>query len=381
MFVHTREGSPVRVTIVGGGVIGTTHALEAVRRGHSVVHLEREAEARGATVRNFGLVWVSGRAPHELAAALRARELWAQIGAAIPGVGFRPTGSLTLLRTPDEVAVAEDVATRPDAGRRGFQVLDPDQVRELNPALRGKYLAGLLCTQDAAVESRQALPALRDYLTVTGDYTFLPGTQARSVDRGEVVDDHGRRHGADVILLCPGAEHGGLVREVMGVLPVRRVRLQMMQTDPLGEPLTTAIADADSFRYYPAFAGSSLEQLVRNEPQDPVAEAGRMQLLCVQRLGGGLTIGDTHEYDEPFPVDLQEAPYSYLAGRVEEFLGRPLPAIRQRWAGVYSQCVDPGELVCRARADARLWVITGPGGRGMTLAPAIAERTADMIGL
>jgi len=56
----------VRVTIVGAGVIGTTHALDAVRRGHSVVHLEREAEARGATVRNFGLVWVSGRAPHQL---------------------------------------------------------------------------------------------------------------------------------------------------------------------------------------------------------------------------------------------------------------------------------------------------------------------------
>ncbi|WP_163683907.1 hypothetical protein [Mycolicibacterium gadium] len=24
-----------------------------------------------------------------------------------------------------------------------------------------------------------------------------------------------------------------------------------------------------------------------------------------------------------------------------QFLGRPLPPIRQRWAGVYSQCVDP----------------------------------------
>lgn len=371
----------MQVIIVGGGVLGTTHALEAVRRGHSVVHLERESEARGATVRNFGLVWVSGRASHELAASLRARELWEQIGAAVPGVGFRPAGSLTLLRTPDEVAVAEDVAERPDADRRGFSMLDPDAVRELNPALRGKYLGALHCTRDAAVESRQALPALREHLARAGDYTFLPNTQARSVDTGTVVDDHGRRHTGDVVILCPGAEHGGLIREVAGDLPVRRVRLQMMQTEPLGEKLTTAIADADSFRYYPAFAGDSLDQLRRNEPQDPVAEAGRMQLLCVQRLGGGLTIGDTHEYDEPFPVDVQEAPYSYLAGRVEEFLGRPLPAIRQRWAGVYSQCVDPGELVCRAKPAPGLWVVTGPGGRGMTLAPAIAETTAELIGL
>ena len=66
----------MRVIIVGGGILGTAHALEAIRRGHEVVHLEREPEARGATVRNFGLVWVSGRAHAELAATLRSRELW-----------------------------------------------------------------------------------------------------------------------------------------------------------------------------------------------------------------------------------------------------------------------------------------------------------------
>ena len=66
----------MRVTIVGGGILGTAHALEAVGRGHEVVQLEREPEARGATVRNFGLVWVSGRALSELAAAMRPRELW-----------------------------------------------------------------------------------------------------------------------------------------------------------------------------------------------------------------------------------------------------------------------------------------------------------------
>jgi hypothetical protein len=31
------------------------------RRGHPVTHLEREPGSRGASVRNFGLIWVSGR--------------------------------------------------------------------------------------------------------------------------------------------------------------------------------------------------------------------------------------------------------------------------------------------------------------------------------
>lgn len=371
----------MRIIIVGGGILGTAHAMEAVRRGHQVVHLEREPEARGATVRNFGLVWVSGRARGELDAALRARELWEEFGRAVPGIGFRATGSLTLLRTPAEVALAEDVAARPDAAARGFSLVDADHARTLNPALRGKFLAALLCSRDAAVESRQALPAIRGHLGATGRYTFLASTEAREVAGRTVRDDHGRRHGGDLVIVCAGASHGGLVRELAGELPVRRVRLQMMQTAPLGEALTTAIADGDSMRYYPGFAGAAADDLARRQPQDLVAEQHHMQLLCVQRLHGELTIGDTHEYDEPFTFDVSEDPYAHLAGLVEELLGRTLPPVVRRWAGVYSQCVDPRELVCRRSPDAGVHVVTGPGGRGMTLGPALAEQTADLIGL
>ena len=134
------------------------------------------------------------------------------------------------------------------------------------------------------------------------------------------------------MLVCPGAAHGGLTRELAGDLPVRRVRLQMMQTEPLGEPLTTAVADGDSFRYYPGFAGTALDALRGNEPQDPVAAAHRMQLLCVQRLHGGLTIGDTHEYDEPFAFDVDEAPYGYLDRR-RRGVPRPPAARRSGSAG------------------------------------------------
>lgn len=98
----------MQILIVGGGILGTTHADEAIRRGHDVIHLEREPEARGATVRNFGLVWVSGRAPHELEATLRSRELWADLAVRVPGIGYRAAGSITLMRTEEEVAVAEE---------------------------------------------------------------------------------------------------------------------------------------------------------------------------------------------------------------------------------------------------------------------------------
>ncbi|MFB7875359.1 TIGR03364 family FAD-dependent oxidoreductase [Nocardia sp. NPDC056064] len=375
----------MRLVIIGGGILGTAHAWAAITRGHTVVQLEREREARGATVRNFGLVWVSGRSADELALTLRSRELWAEIGGRVAGVGFRPAGSITLVRTQAELAVAEAAATGPTAAARGFTLLDPARVRALNPALRGDFLAGLHCSADAIVESRQALPALRAHMAATGRYTFHEGTEARSVldtaAGATVLDDHGRRHEGDLVVHCPGAAHSGLTRELAGELPVRRVRLQMMQTAPLGEPLTTAIADGDSFRYYPGFAGPQVDSLTAEQSQTATAAEHKMQLLCVQRLHGGLTIGDTHEYTEPFAFDVDEAPYEHLTEVTEALLGRALPPIVRRWAGVYSQSAEPGALVTRVRAGANVWVVTGPGGRGMTLGPALGEQTAEKIGL
>ncbi|MFF5012427.1 TIGR03364 family FAD-dependent oxidoreductase [Streptomyces sp. NPDC001165] len=373
----------MRVTVVGAGVVGTMHAWQAVERGHQVVQIEREAEARGASLRNFGQIWVSGRAGgEELETALRARELWEGIGGRVPGLGFRANGSLTPVRGPLELAVAEAAVARPDAAERGYKLLTPGEARALNPALRGEFTAALHCERDAAVEPRTAQLALRAELLKSPNYTFLPGREVREVvGAGAVRDDHGDVHHADAVVLCTGAWLGGLVRELAGPeLPVRRVRLQMMQTDPLGEPLTTSVADADSFRYYPAYASPALDALNAGLPQSATAAEHKMQLLMVQRADGGLTIGDTHEYEHPFAFDTLEDPYDHLTEVVESLLGRPLPKIRRRWAGVYAQCTDTSRVVHRQQVSDGVWLVTGPGGRGMTCSPAIAETTANELG-
>jgi glycine/D-amino acid oxidase-like deaminating enzyme len=108
-----------------------------------------------------------------------------------------------------------------------------------------------------------------------------------------------------------------------------------------------------------------------------VAELG-IQLLLQQRLDGCLTVGDSHEYEEPFAVSVGEAAYAHLAARVESLLGVPMPPVRRRWAGVYSQALDD-RLYHRDRLGASTWIVTGAGGRGMTLAPAIAEDVLDSV--
>ena len=362
-----------RIVIVGAGIVGTMHAWFARRAGFEVVHLERDLRPRSATVRNFGLIWVSGRAPgDELDLALEARRLWEAIAVEAPGVGFRPDGSLTVARRPDELAVLHEVANAPEAAARQVEVLDPDATRRVNPALGGEFLGALWCRADAVVEPGLALGALRARLLAEDGYRFVGGRTAVHIGTGQVVDHTGEHHAGDLVLVCPGAEHAaGPMAELLEGAPLRRVMLQMCQTAPLGERLTTSVADGDSLRYYPAFDVPARASL---DLAPEVVTRYAMQLLVSQRASGELTIGDTHHYDEPFDFACTEEPYDHLLTSLAALLGRPVPPVVRRWTGVYSQVAD-GAICWRHEPVRGVWIVTGPGGRGMTLSPAIARQT------
>jgi FAD dependent oxidoreductase TIGR03364 len=365
------------VAIVGGGVVGTMHAWIARELGFEVVQLERDPAPRKASVRNFGLVWVSGRAPGpELALALRARELWEDISRHVPAIGFRPNGSLTVATNAGETAVMEEMAAQSDAGARGIKLLGPADVRSLNPAIRGATAGALFCERDAVVEPGDVLPAIRAHLLARDGYRFLAGRNVVDVDAGRVTDHAGETHDADLVVLATGDVYSGIAADHFASAPLRRCRLQMCQTAPFATTLTTSIADGDSLRYYPAYRLPALDALA---PPADIVQRHHLQLLLVQRTTGELTIGDTHAYDEPFDFAVEEDPYVYLLEAAERILGTRLPPIQRRWAGVYSQATDE-RVVHRARLDGNVTVVTGLGGRGMTLSPAIAEQTFTEFG-
>ena len=281
-----------------------------------------------------------------------------------------------------------EAAALPDAKQREFELLSADEVRSVNPALGGEFLGGLHCRADAIVEPRVALPALRASLAGPS-YEWLPGLEAVEVAPHGVRDSRGSWHRGDLVVLCTGANFTGVAGPHLaasGALAARSRR-------PAGRPsrpgcagsgcrccrrcrstrrLTTALADGDSLRYYPAYDVPSRAAL---PPQAPVAAASRSQLLLVQRLDGSLTIGDTHEYDEPFGFDVDETAYDHLLGRASALLGVELPRVQRRWAGVYSEVVGTPALYHRSEVAPGVVLVTGPGGRGMTCSPAIAEET------
>ena len=363
-----------RVVVLGGGIIGSMHAYLALRAGYEVVQVERDPEALSASVRNFGLIWVSGRlAGPELDLAIRARELWEEIGNQSE-IGFRANGSLTIAQNDAEFAVIQEAAAMPDSDIRGFEVLHKVEVLKREPLLQGKYAGALYCSTDAIVEPPMLFSGLRSSLLKNKNYQWIPNFEAVNFRHNEsgnhISNAQGVSISGDFLVATPGAAHGGFLSEYMYDAPLRKVFLQMGATVPINEKLNSSVADADSLRYYPAFRNLSLDQL---PPQSEIAASNNMQLLLAPRLDGSFTIGDTHLYKEPFSHEILEEPYHHLSKVITAIFGRTFE-IGKRWSGIYSQSTDQSIYYRKEIAPGAV-IVTGVGGRGNTLSPAIAEET------
>ena len=76
-----RQLNKTDVAIVGGGILGLAFALEATRRQKKVTVFERDQRARGASVRNFGMIYPLGMRPGKMfERAQRTRNLWLELG-------------------------------------------------------------------------------------------------------------------------------------------------------------------------------------------------------------------------------------------------------------------------------------------------------------
>ena len=367
-----------RVLVVGGGIVGTTLAVEALDRGHEVVQVERDEEPRGASLRNFGLIWICGRAAgRELERALEGRGRWELLTRRAPAIGFRPTGSLVLATSRAELDLAEAACSRDDAQERGFRMLTPEDARAHEPGL-GDLLGALHSPLDAVVEPSAALSALRSLAMSSGRYRFVAGRTIVGRDEMTAWDHRGERHDADLVALCTGVATELFPADLVEGAALSRRNLQMLGTAPCSPTLRTAIAGGDAMRYYPAF---DLPERERLPPAENAVDRFAAQLLIAPRADGRLTIGDTHIDDEPGRFGSEEEADGYMLAQARAAISTPLPEVERRWTGTYLRRADgTGGALLELTSDGAL-VIAGVGGMGMTAAPVFAAEGLDLAGL
>ncbi|MEW6392372.1 MAG: TIGR03364 family FAD-dependent oxidoreductase [Pseudomonadota bacterium] len=365
------------LAVVGAGIVGLAHALAAARLGKRVVVVDRDAQANGASVRNFGFVTVTGQERGAVwSHARRSAEVWREVGEAA-GIDVLQRGLTMIARRPEAEAVlkafletemAEDCAWR-----------DVDALADRLPT-RGQVLGGLTSSVDLRVESRTAIPRLAAWLEVAHGVTFLRGVSVRGVETGRLETSAGVVT-ADAIVVCPGDDLATLFPDSFARAGVTRCKLQMLRlADPGWRLPAPVMSDLGLVRYLGYAALPEAKALrARLEAEQPAHLEHGVHLIVVQSADGSLVVGDSHHYaptPDPFARDDVDA---LILDEFAQVFGQAPPPVIERWIGTYASA-SGHSLVETPAPGVRLAVVTG--GTGASTAFGLAETViADLLDL
>lgn len=370
-----REGFDLAV--VGAGICGLAHALAAVKRGKKVVVIDRDHQANGASVRNFGFVTVTGQQTGGCwQRAVRSRAIWAEI-APLAGIEVLQQGLTVVARRPEALAVLE--AFRATEMGRDCRLVAAGEARRHAPWLGPGEVAGLLLSpHELRVESREAIPKLAHWLAEAHGVTFLRDTAVRRVEPPLIETGAGMIE-AEACVVCPGDDLVTLFPERIAAYGLTRCKLHMLRVAPPqpGWRLGTAVmSDLGLVRYLGyAELPEAADLRARLEREQPDHLANGVHLIVVQSADGSLVVGDSHHYGSTPDPFAPEAVDALILDELRTVLPIPAPRVLARWTGTYASSADELRIVDRPAAAVRLVIVTS--GTGASTAFAIAE---DVLG-
>jgi glycine/D-amino acid oxidase-like deaminating enzyme len=394
------------VVVIGGGIIGTSTALELAERGVSVVLCEKGTIAAEQSSRNWGWVRKMGRDPRELPLIIESLRLWDGLNERVgTETGFRKAG--ILYTCDNEADVARNAAWLEYA--RPYQLdtrmLSADETATLLPGMKTRFAGALYTASDGRAEPQKAAPAIARAAQAKGA-VVLENCAVRGIERAGgrvsgVVTERGRIACSSVVL-AGGAWSNLFCANLDVDLPQLKVMNSVLRTEPLsGLPevatwsakyafrkrldggYTVADGDAndveivpDSFRYLTKFMPAMRSQWKAlrihlgarflaewNTPRswalDAVTPFERMRTLD--------------------PIPNQRATEAALKALIAAHPGFAGAKVAQHWAGMIDVTPDAVPVISPVDAQPGLVVATGFSGHGFGIGPAAGKLAADLV--
>lgn len=368
--------------VVGAGIVGLAHAVEAASRGWSVLVVERDARAVGASVRNFGHIGVTMQDGISLSYALAARERWLRLGKEA-GFAVREAGTVVAARSEDELAVLDDFAARRDGDVR---MLARKGVSERVPVAPRGLTGGAFFPLDLRVDQRTAAAAVAAWLNTRRECRVEWSTPVVGLEPGSGVTLVRTTRGdviARRVVVAAGHEIGRLLPATAHAAGLQRCRQQMLRAAPARNArrtirefapalLTgTSLLRHDGFSWSPSLADVRA-RLHRDRPE--LLAAG-LDLMATQLPDGTVTLGSTRTYGFTHDPFRSEASDELLLAEGAALFGVQLRAI-ERWQAVSPAAPQPF-LVSEPMPGVSAVTVTS--GAGMTCAFGLAAKVVEEV--
>jgi FAD dependent oxidoreductase TIGR03364 len=362
------------VLIVGAGIVGLSHASEAVRRGLTVTVIDRDSRAVGASVRNFGHCCVTAQSGELLELAMVARERWLHYSD-LTGFFSTSAGALAVARSADELAVLDELSGQRESGQ--VQLLTASEVNERLSADTESIVGGALLRDDLRVDPREAVGKLAAWLEAQPGVRFFWRTSYLGAHGPSAATSRGVVR-ASRAFVCVGHDLDYLFPDLAEEHEVRRCGLQMARVEaPRGIRIDPAVLTGTSMLRYPAFTETDASVALRSRitADDPELIDIDANVMFTQRPDGSLIVGDSHRYDATMDPFQQESTSELLLARVAQVLGVESLRAVERWQGVYAWSPQHPYLV--AEPSPGVCSVSITSGVGMTISFGLAAAVFD----
>jgi D-hydroxyproline dehydrogenase subunit beta len=368
------------LVVVGAGILGTSHALQAARLGKRVVLLEKDNRPEGATVRNFGQVVPSGLAGRWQAYGRRSVETYKEIQQEYD-ISVRAQGSVYVASDGEEWQIAQEAAELFKDKSLPNELLSDAQTHKRFPYLRKSYVKGsIFFPEDLSVEPDKMVHRLIDFGIQKYGITYLADTAVLACEpKGDLIETRtawGTILQSERTLICNGSEFRMLFPDLYAASGLIVSKLQMLQTHSLPQvELSANVLTGLTLRRYEAFEECpSFARLTVPPHYKELKELG-IHILFKQATDGSVLIGDSHEYAPATRVgdlgfDVRSHINQLILDEAERIVNFPVRGIARSWAGYYAQHPDE---VFEYEVAPQLNILTGVGGKGMTSSLGFAE--------
>lgn len=370
------------VVIVGAGIVGLAHAARSIDAGLSVLVIDRDHQAVGASVRNFGHCCITAQSGELYELAQAGRPMWLDY-AERAGFWAVESGALVVATTPTELQVLRELSAQRAPGQ--ITLLTASQVaHELGRSETLGLLGGAMLRDDLRVDPRTTAAKLAGWIDSMPQASVRWSTSALGFGAGEQrrarVETNRGAIEADQVFVCVGHDVDYLFPNLAEEHQIKRCALQMARSEsPAGLNLEPAVLTATSMLRYEAFTEVPSAQKLRSEVRSKHQNLLDIQanVMFTQRPDGTLLLGDSHTYEMTHPPFIHEDISNTLLSSIEAVLHREPLKILERWQGVYASS-EVGPLLIRNVAEA-ITVVSVTAGVGMTLSFGLADRNVRSL--